>query len=138
MPSDRHRPTRILVVEDHEDTLQLYTTYLEYEGFRVFQARSGRDALQQARTHRPDLIVMDLNLPGLDGWSATRTLKASPDTAGIPVIAVSGHALLDDRGHAREAGCDLFLPKPCLPEDLARVIRRLLRPTPGGATRKAS
>src|SRR5437867_4822426 len=89
--------------------------FLQFEGFEVTTAVDGHDALNQARAHPPDLVVMDLAIPGIDGWEVTRTLKRDGRTRAIPVIAVTGHALAGAEARARAAGCDAFLTKPCLP-----------------------
>ena len=89
------------------------------------------EALQRATDATPDIILMDLSLPVMDGWEATRRLKADLRTAGIPVVALTGHALAGISEGARKAGCDAFVTKPCLPEDLVKEIRRILG-TPAG------
>jgi CheY-like chemotaxis protein len=121
----------ILIVDDFPDNRDMYMQYLEFSGLRVAEAQNGHEALQQAFTLRPSLIVMDLSLPGLDGWEATRRLKADPRTKDIPVIALTGHALAGHSKGAIEAGCDAFITKPCLPERLLDEIRKMLdgRPT---------
>jgi CheY-like chemotaxis protein len=104
----------------------MYVQYLNFAGYRVAEASNGHEALEQAFAARPDLIVMDLSLPGMDGWEATRRLKADERTRDIPVVALTGHALAGHGKTALEAGCDAFIIKPCLPEDLAAEIRRIL------------
>lgn len=123
----------VLVVDDFPDNRDMYMQYLEFSGLRVAEAQNGHEALQQANALRPDLIVMDLSLPGLDGWEATRRLKADPRTQAIPVIALTGHALAGHSKGAIEAGCDAFITKPCLPERLLEEIRKMLdsRPVSG-------
>ena len=116
----------VLVVDDFPDNRDMYMQYLEFSGLRVAEAQNGHEALQQAFALLPDLIVMDLSLPGLDGWEATRRLKADPRTRTIPVIALTGHALAGHSKGAIEAGCDAFITKPCLPERLLEEIRRML------------
>ena len=120
------RRRRILVVDDYPDAREMYTEYLEYSGFDVIQAVNGVEAVQRAIDSVPDLILMDLSLPIMDGWEATRQLKANPATAGIPVVALTGHALAHCSDGARKAGCAAFVTKPCLPEDLLKEIRRVL------------
>ena len=117
----------ILLVEDYDDAREMYRDYLEFSGFRVETARDGREALEKARALRPDLILMDLSLPGIDGWQATRTLKTDPETADLTVVALSAHALAAEGDRARDAGCDGFIAKPCLPPDLVSEIGRYLR-----------
>jgi two-component system, cell cycle response regulator DivK len=123
-------PPLVLVVDDFPDNRDMYMQYLEFSGLRVAEAQNGHEALEQAFTLHPDLIVMDLSLPGLDGWEATRRLKADPRTRSIPVIALTGHALAGHSKGAIEAGCDAFITKPCLPERLLEEIRKMLDSRP--------
>jgi CheY-like chemotaxis protein len=122
----RSKAPLILVVDDYADNREMYSAYLRFQGLDVVEAANGTEALEHAFGRLPDLVVMDLSLPGVDGWEATRLLKADPRTKHIPVIAVTGHALAGAPERAAEAGCDGFLTKPCLPEDLLREIRRML------------
>lgn len=117
----------ILIVEDFDDAREMYRDYLEFSGFRVVTARDGREAIEQARATRPDLILMDLSLPGIDGWEATRLLKADPATRHLMIVALSAHALAPEGDRAREAGCDGFIAKPCLPPDLVVHIAAYLK-----------
>jgi CheY-like chemotaxis protein len=119
----------ILVVDDYEDAREMYAEYLRFCGFRVAEARNGNEALEQAFALKPDLILMDLSLPGMDGWEATRQLKADDRTRRIPVVALTGHALAGASEGARRAGCDSFVTKPCLPDDLVVEVRRMLDET---------
>lgn len=119
----------ILVVDDYEDAREMYAEYLRFCGFRVAEARNGNEALEQAFALMPDLILMDLSLPGMDGWEATRQLKADERTRQIPVVALTGHALAGASEGARRAGCDSFVTKPCLPDDLVVEVRRMLEQT---------
>jgi CheY-like chemotaxis protein len=121
----------ILVVDDFEDNREMYTQFLRFNGYRVAEAVDGLDALTKAAALRPDLIVMDLSLPRLDGWEATRRLKKDPLTSPIPVVALTGHALAGHEEGARNAGCDSFVTKPCIPADLEAEIRRVLAARPG-------
>jgi two-component system cell cycle response regulator DivK len=116
----------ILVVDDYQDAREMYAEYLVFSGFRVAEARNGKEALEQAFALKPDLILMDLSLPGMDGWEATRRLKADKQTRHIPIVALTGHALAGASEGARRAGCDSFVTKPCLPDDLVVVVRRML------------
>ena len=117
----------VLVVDDFADNREMYTQFLEFSGFRVAEAQNGHEALAQAFQLTPDLIVMDLSLPGLDGWEATRRLKADDRTRGIPIIALTGHALAGHSKGAMDAGCDAFIIKPCLPERLMEEIKSMLK-----------
>ena len=116
----------ILVVDDYQDAREMYAEYLQFSGFRVAEARNGNEAVAQARSLKPDLILMDLSLPGMDGWEATRVLKADDATKRIPIVALTGHALAGASEGARKAGCDSFVTKPCLPDDLVVEVRRML------------
>jgi CheY-like chemotaxis protein len=120
-----HHPL-ILVVDDYQDAREMYAEYLQYSGFRVAEAKNGNEAVAQARSLKPDLILMDLSLPGMDGWEATRVLKADEETRHIPIVALTGHALAGASEGARKAGCDSFVTKPCLPDDLVVEVRRML------------
>jgi CheY-like chemotaxis protein len=123
--TDQHTPL-ILVVDDYQDAREMYAEYLQFSGFRVAEARNGNEAVEKAFELRPDLILMDLSLPGKDGWEATRELKADERTRHIPVVALTGHALAGASEGARKAGCDSFVTKPCLPDDLVVEVRRML------------
>jgi two-component system, cell cycle response regulator DivK len=121
-----HAPL-VLVVDDYQDAREMYAEYLSFSGFRVEEASNGAEALQKAVALVPDVILMDLSLPGMDGWTVTRTLKGDQRTHHIPVVALTGHALAGASESAREAGCDAFVTKPCLPEDLVVELRRVLQ-----------
>jgi two-component system cell cycle response regulator DivK len=116
----------ILVVDDYQDAREMYAEYLQFSGFRVAEARNGNEAVEQAFALKPALILMDLSLPGMDGWEATRRLKADETTRHIPIVALTGHALAGASEGARRAGCDSFVTKPCLPDDLVVEVRRML------------
>ena len=116
----------ILVVDDYEDNRDMYSQYLQFAGLRVAEAANGKEALSKTAELMPDLIVMDLSLPGVDGWQATRMIKQDPKTRDILVLALTGHALEGASQGAKDAGCDAFLTKPCLPEDLHQEIQRML------------
>jgi CheY-like chemotaxis protein len=116
----------ILVVDDFEDGREMYASYLKFSGYRVDEAADGYEALEKAFALLPDIILMDLSLPGIDGWQATRELKKDERTANIPIVALTGHALEAHSRSAKEAGCDAFIVKPCMPMDLLNEIRRIL------------
>jgi CheY-like chemotaxis protein len=116
----------VLIAEDFEDARDLYKDYLEFSGFTVKTARNGREAIDLATSLQPDLILMDASMPVLDGWQATRALKANPTTRHIPVLALTAHAFDDARREARSSGCDGFVTKPCLPDDLLARVRATL------------
>ena len=125
MTTKSQRP-RVLLVDDYPDAREMYSEYLEFSGFDVVEAGNGMEALQRAVDTTPDIILMDLSLPVMDGWEATRRLKADQRTKAIPVVALTGHALAGISEGAKQAGCDAFVTKPCLPEDLVREIRKIL------------
>jgi two-component system, cell cycle response regulator DivK len=116
----------ILLVEDHPDNVVVYRTILEHYGYRVLVASDGCEGVRVADEAQPDLILMDISLPSIDGCEATRRLKAAERTRHIPVVAVTAHALPDFRRRARRAGCDGFLVKPVAPRTVASEISRHL------------
>jgi two-component system cell cycle response regulator DivK len=119
-------PFTILLVEDNDDNRIIYSTALRFTGYEVVEAITGTEGVRMARSEKPDLILMDISVPELDGWQATSILKADPETASIPIIAVTAHALPDDERRSMEAGCDGYLAKPITPAALiAEVDRRL-------------
>ena len=126
MPEINSKPN-ILLVEDYDDAREMYRDYLEFAGFRVDTARDGHEALNKARSLMPDLILMDLSLPGMDGWEATRVLKGDPATSHLVIVALSAHALAAEGERARLAGCDGFIAKPCLPHDLVEQMASYLK-----------
>ena len=119
-------PPLVLIVDDSPDARALFGEYLEHLGFRVDTAANGLQAIQSVHREWPAIIIMDLAMPELDGWQAIQRLKTDPLTADIPIVALSAHAFGEGADRAREAGADLCLPKPCLPSQLARVIRAML------------
>jgi CheY-like chemotaxis protein len=142
-PSTKSKPSAepplILVVDDFEDNRAMYVEYLQFQGFRVAEAVNGEDAVARAAKLHPAVVVMDLSLPVMDGWEATRRIKADPKTKDVVVIALTGHAEAAHAKKATEAGCDDFVPKPCLPEQLAEKIREHVESgsTPRSGTKKA-
>jgi two-component system cell cycle response regulator DivK len=126
MVAEGLRRPLVLVVDDYQDAREMYAECLDASGFAVAQAESGDEAVAKALALKPALIVMDLALPGMDGWTATRAIKTDARTARIPVVALTGHARSDASTAAREAGCDAFLTKPCLPDAIVELVRRLL------------
>jgi two-component system, cell cycle response regulator DivK len=102
----------ILVVEDQEDNRQILRDLLASSGFLMIEAHDGQQALAMARSQRPDLILMDIQLPVVDGYEATRSIKRDPELKHIPVIAITSYALSGDEERAREAGCDAYIAKP--------------------------
>jgi CheY-like chemotaxis protein len=124
-PTDRHRPL-ILVVEDQEELRRLYVEQLALGGFEVIEAANGEDAIAHTSSRSPDVVLMDLSLPILDGWEATRRLKADTRTRHIPVVALTAHDGSGELQRATSAGCDWFVPKPCPPDALITEVRRVL------------
>jgi two-component system, cell cycle response regulator DivK len=116
----------VLVVEDYQDAREMYAAYLQFSGFRVAEATNGEEAIEKTLELMPDIILMDLALPRMDGWEATRRLKLDDRTRHIPIVALTGHALAGHAEGARQAGCDSFVTKPCLPDALVAEIQRML------------
>jgi CheY-like chemotaxis protein len=116
----------VLVVEDYTDAREMYAAYLSFSGYRVAEATNGVEAIERTLELMPDIILMDLALPRMDGWEATRRLKLDQRTRHIPIVALTGHALAGHAEGARLAGCDAFVTKPCLPDALVAEIQRML------------
>ena len=123
----RKRPL-VLVTEDVTDARELFQFFLEAEGFDVVTACNGREAVARAQEIGPDVVVMDLSMPVMDGFSATEELKNNALTKDIPVVALSGHVMAHHKSRAREAGCDTVMPKPSALTDVAAKIRGMLHP----------
>ena len=132
MPTDTesHQPL-VLVVEDYQDAREMYAAYLSFSGYRVAEATNGLEAIEKTIELMPDIILMDLALPRMDGWEATRRLKLDERTRHIPIVALTGHALAGFAEGARQAGCDAFVTKPCLPDALVAEIQRMLEARSG-------
>lgn len=116
----------ILLVDDNRDNREIYSMILEHSGYTVLQAFNGTEGVRLAGEHRPALVLMDMGMPIMDGWEATCRLKADPATADIPVVALTAHALLEDRERAFEIGCADFIAKPVEPRQVMEIIGRLL------------
>jgi CheY-like chemotaxis protein len=116
----------VLLVEDNEDNLVIYSTILRHAGFDVIEARDGQAGIETAKAKHPGLILMDVSIPIVDGWEATRRLKADPATADIPIIALTAHALASDQLKAAEAGCDGYIAKPAEPRVVAATVKQHL------------
>ena len=121
----------ILLVEDQPDLRQLYAQQLVLSGFDVIEAGNGAEAVAHTASHVPDVVLMDLSLPVMDGWEATRQLKSDGRTAHIPVVALTAHDGSGELQRATRAGCDWFVPKPCPPDALIVEVRRVLSSAPG-------
>jgi CheY-like chemotaxis protein len=128
---DRHRPL-VLIVEDDADLRQLYVEHLTMSGFDVIEAGNGVEAIHATSSEQPDVVLMDLSLPVVDGWEATRRLKADARTGHIPVVALTAHDGSGELQRATDAGCDWFVPKPCPPDALLTELRRILPPRCAG------
>jgi two-component system cell cycle response regulator DivK len=139
--SSTPKPTvTVLVVDDYEDNRQMYAELLAFAGFAVVEASNGAEGVAMAQSVLPNLIVMDLSLPVMDGWEATRRIKADERTKDIPILALTGHAPEGLAGHSaavEEAGCDGFLAKPCTPESLLEMVHGVLDRTRRKALRAA-
>ncbi len=120
------RPRTVLLVEDNYDNRAIYTTILEYHGFAVLSAEDGNSGVEMAKQHHPDLIVMDVSIPGMNGWEATRTLKGSPDTAPIPILVLTAHAMSADRDRAFAEGANAYISKPADPTSVVNAVQRML------------
>lgn len=128
MPS---APKTVLLVEDNEDNRIVYSTILRHFGYRVMEALNGEEGIATARTEKPDLILMDISIPIIDGWEATQVLKHDPETRQIPIIALTAHALASDRERAMQVGCDGYLAKPCEPRAVVAEVQRFLGQSSG-------
>ncbi|GAB4526363.1 MAG: response regulator [Anaerolineae bacterium] len=116
----------VLVVEDNQDNMTLIVDVLTSMGYRAVEARDGQEGIDKARSEQPHLILMDLSLPRLDGWTATRQIKADPDLKTIPIIALTAHAMVGDRERALEAGCDDYITKPINLTELTQKLTEYL------------
>jgi two-component system cell cycle response regulator DivK len=117
---------RVLVVEDQEDNRRILRDLLTSASYEMIEASTGEEGVTLAETHRPDLILMDIQLPGLDGYEATRRIKANPALRQIPIIAVTSYALSGDEAKALAAGCDAYVTKPFSPRQLLAKVREYL------------
>jgi two-component system, cell cycle response regulator DivK len=119
-------PPLVLVADDFDDVREMYAEFLEFAGFRVVQASTGLEAIEAARVHRPDVILMDVTMPDLDGFAATARLRQDPDFVTLPILMLTAHVFAEHEEQARAVGCSGFIRKPCLPDDLVREVRRVL------------
>jgi two-component system, cell cycle response regulator DivK len=117
---------RILLVEDNADNRAIYRVILEHSGYEVIEAHDGEEGIRLTREERPDVVLMDISIPLVDGWEATQILKADPDTREIPIIALTAHALASDRAKAKEVGCDAYLAKPVEPRRVVEEVKRMI------------
>lgn len=114
----------ILIVEDNEDNRLIYSQYLTHAGFRVLEATNGLEGVEVTRRERPDIVLMDISMPVMDGLTATRHIKADGALSSIPVIALTAHAMASDEAMARDAGCDGYISKPVMPKDVRAEVER--------------
>ena len=126
---------RVLLVEDNEDNRTIYSTVLRHLGYEVIEAEDGLRAVALARSELPALILMDISIPGIDGWEATRMLREDPATRAIPIVALTAHALADDRERAAKAGFSSYLAKPIEPNLVVAEVRRWIGPAVAPPTR---
>jgi CheY-like chemotaxis protein len=120
------RRLRVLVVDDSEDTRSMYSEFFMDAGLCVASAADGEDALNQLSAVKPDLVVMDLAMPLMNGWDATRRIKSQPETKDIYVVVLTGHVTPENLRRAEQAGADAVLTKPCSPADLCALVRTIL------------
>lgn len=126
-------PKTVLLVDDDVHNQRIFETVLRHAGFVVRQAASGEEALREARAHLPDLILMDLSIPVIDGWECTRLLKADEETRHIIILALTAHAMRGDQERALAAGCDGYMAKPISPKKLVEEVRARLAARSGHA-----
>jgi two-component system cell cycle response regulator DivK len=117
---------KILVVEDTEDNRQILRDLLGMAGYDMIEAHDGAEGVSQATAHKPDLILMDIQMPVMDGYEATRQIKANPELKAIPIVAVTSYALSGDEAKARAAGCDGYIAKPYSPRQMLAKVREIL------------
>jgi CheY-like chemotaxis protein len=118
-------PLPVLVIDDSAETLEILRTLFAHKGYDVLSAASADEAVARAREKRPRLIVSDISMPGVDGYTLLSELRRVPGLEGVPAIALTGHALEEDRDRARAAGFSVHVPKPIDPDEFFRVVRRL-------------
>ncbi|MGQ0649639.1 MAG: response regulator [Gemmatimonadaceae bacterium] len=116
----------VLLVEDNEDNRIVYSTILRHHGYRTVEAVDGEEGIAKATELRPDLVILDISLPRIDGWGVAQQLRAAPETAHVPMLALTAHASPGDRDRARREGFDGYLAKPCDPAAVLAEVRRLL------------
>lgn len=134
-PTERGVKAEILYIEDNDQNLYLVTFILEKHGHVVHAARDGRQGIERAAALRPDLILLDIQLPSMDGYSVARGLRANPDLAGVPIVAVTSYAMAGDRDKALAAGCTGYIEKPINPDTFLQQVEEHLVParSPQGA-----
>lgn len=118
---------KVLIVEDNADNREVIRTVLTHHGYEVVEAVDGVEGIDKAGRERPDIILMDLSLPKMDGWEATRRLKADDELKDIPVIAITAHAMSGDEEKALEHGCNGYLAKPCTPKSVIDIVKKFIK-----------
>jgi len=127
---DKASSPKILVVEDNQDNREMVVKVLKFNGYQVVEAVDGEEAIEKARTEHPDLILLDIFLPKMDGYEATRRLKGDTSLRNIPIIALTAHAMKGSMEEALAAGCDGYIPKPIDVRELPKQIQHFLKPRP--------
>jgi two-component system cell cycle response regulator DivK len=117
----------VLLVEDNPHNRKIFSGMLAHAGFRVVEAIDGNEAMKLVVAEKPHLVLMDLSIPGIDGWECTRRIKGDPATRELPIIALTAHAMRGDEERAREAGCDGYLSKPVSPKKVVEVVKKYLK-----------
>ena len=125
-------PTTVLIIEDNEQNLYLISFLLKQQGYEVIAAVNGPEGIEKAKLHRPHLILLDIQLPGMDGFEVLDHLRRDPEMDSIPIIAVTSHAMVGDRERILSAGCTSYIEKPIDPETFVEEIRGFLAPGRGG------
>jgi two-component system cell cycle response regulator DivK len=123
----------VLLVEDNPHNRKIFSGMLTHSGFEVVEAEDGQQALDAVAKSLPDVILMDLSIPGVDGWEVTRRLKADARSQPVPIIALTAHAMRGDEERARAAGCDHYLAKPISPKKVVEEVRKILKMEPTAA-----
>ena len=124
------RPPRVLLVDDFADAREMYAYYLQRAGYEVDTAENGQEALTKVAAQRPDLILLDVSMPGMSGWQVTQILKGETDTAAIPIVILTAHDSASERLRCVSEGCQAFLAKPCTPRALSSEVARALGQAP--------
>lgn len=120
-------PIKVLLVEDNPHNRKIFLAMLNHAGFEVHDAEDGNRAIELAAQVRPDIILMDMSIPGIDGWEATRRIKSDPAMKHITIVALTAHAMKGDEDRAREAGCDHYLSKPVSPKRVVEAVHEFLK-----------
>ena len=121
-------PTRplVLLADDFDDAREMYAEYLRFHGYEVVTATDGSSAIEVARAHKPDIVLLDIRMPGMNGMEAMRTIRAEPEIGHIPIVALTARALAEEREAVLQAGFDAFISKPVVPEQLLVHVQRIL------------